>query len=738
MKHGSRSEIVYTWTDESPAMATLSLLPIIRFFLKAAGVLVTEKDISLAGRILSQCSDCLPPEKRLSSALEELGQLVQNERANIIKLPNISASLPQLKEALLELQDKGYELPPYSDQPERYGKVLGSAVNPVLREGNSDRRVAAAVKKRAKARPHSLGEWTPQNRSHVASMERGDFYSTERSCTLSEATCAKLEWTGQSGEKICFKEGVSLSSGEIIDGAVMNIRSLREYYRKEMADAKEKGLLLSLHLKATMMKISDPIIFGHGVEMYYEDIFQRYGEDFKQWGIDPRSGLAQMETKLEKEESSCDDGAKKKEVVQALRQIRKERPSLAMVDSDKGITNLHLPNHIIIDASMPAMIKNSGRMWNPQGVLQETKALIPDGCYGGIYQRVMDFCREHGAFNVATMGSVSNVGLMAKKAEEYGSHDKTFEMPGDGVMRVLEPQGEVLLEHSVEKGDIWRMCQTKKEAVLDWVKLAVNRVRKSGVPGVFWLDPNRAHDREIKNLVEHCLKDHSAQKLTLFIMNPLEAMSYTLERMARGEDTISITGNVLRDYLTDLFPILELGTSAKMLSLVPLLKGGGLYETGAGGSAPLLAQQLLKENHLRWNSLGEFLAMAVSLEDLAAKEGGRQIEDLAESLHRANEDFLERGKEPSSKVFEQDTRESHFYLALYWAERLSEFARDKALKEHFAKVYGKLCEGEDVIVKQFRAIQGRPVDLGGYYLFDRKKAEVVMRPCELFNNIISS
>ena len=594
--------------------------------------------------------------------------------------------------------------------------------------------MAVAVKRQAQKRPHSLGHWSSENRSHVVSMERGDFYATESSHLVEQATEVNLEWTGESGERVCLKKGISLVPGEVIDGAMMSIRHLRDYYREEMARAKEEGLLLSLHLKATMMKVTDPIIFGHGVEVYYEEVFRRYGEKLRQWGIDPKNGLASMEEKLQN--LSPDQRDEVRQVESAMLEERGRRPSLAMVDSTRGVTNLHLPNHVIIDASMPAMIKNSGTMWAPDGTLQETKALIPDRCYGGIYQRVMDFCREHGAFDVATMGNVSNVGLMAKKAEEYGSHDKTFEMPGPGVMRVVGSKGAVFLEHRVEGGDLWRMCQTKDEAVRDWVKLAVSRAQQTRVPAIFWLDPRRAHDRMIKKLVERYLTDHSTQGLTLSIMSPLEATSYTLERMARGEDTISVTGNVLRDYLTDLFPILELGTSAKMLSIVPLLKGGGLYETGAGGSAPRHVQQLQRENHLRWNSLGEFLALAVSLEDLAKRSQSEGLSDLARALNWANERFLERGKEPSSKVGERDTRESHFYWAYYWAEGLAKLAGDGALKEHFAKIYGQFADAEQTIVEQLRAVQGVPVELGGYYLLDPVRAGEVMRPSSLLNSII--
>ncbi|MEW8020092.1 MAG: NADP-dependent isocitrate dehydrogenase [gamma proteobacterium symbiont of Phacoides pectinatus] len=735
------AKIIYTETDEAPALATYSLLPIIKAFTDAAGIGVEVRDISLAGRIIAAFSDRLPPQRAQSDDLAELGALARTPEANIIKLPNISASIPQLKAAIAELQGQGYDLPDYSDEADdeageavraRYARVLGSAVNPVLREGNSDRRVAAPVKAYARSHPHSMGAWSGTSRSHVAHMREGDFYSSEQSLVAGRACTARVELVAGDGGVTLLKEAIPLQEGEVLDATRMSRRALRAFYEREMAEAKESGLLLSLHLKATMMKVSDPILFGHAVSVYYRDLFEKHADVFAVLGIDPNNGVGDLLTRI-----ATLPGERRASIEADIRAVHERRPPLAMVNSDKGITNLHVPSDVIIDASMPAALRASGRMWGPDGALHDTKALIPDRCYAGIYQAVFDFCREHGAFDVTTMGNVSNVGLMAQKAEEYGSHDKTFEIPHDGVVRVVDEQGALLIEHPVEAGDIWRACQTRDLPIRDWVGLAVKRARLTGNPAIFWLDRERAHDANLIAKVERYLGEHDTQGLDIRVLSPVEAMRATLQRVRDGLDTISVTGNVLRDYLTDLFPILELGTSAKMLSIVPLLAGGGLFETGAGGSAPKHVQQLLEENHLRWDSLGELLALAVSLEDLAQK-GGKDAAAavLAATLDQANGRFLNANKAPSRKVGELDTRGSHFYLALYWAEALAAQEQDAALRERFAPVARRLADNEARIVEELRQVQGQAVDIGGYYHPDRVLCGRVMRPSPTLNAII--
>ncbi|MDX1544305.1 MAG: NADP-dependent isocitrate dehydrogenase, partial [Christiangramia sp.] len=670
-----KEKIIYTKTDEAPMLATFSFLPIIEAFTKAAGVSLETRDISLAGRILSQFPDYLKDDQKVSDDLAELGELAKKPEANIIKLPNISASIPQLKNAIAELQDKGYALPNYPDEPandkekeikSRYDKVKGSAVNPVLREGNSDRRAPKAVKNFAKKNPHPMGEWSSDSKTHVATMSNGDFRSNEKSITLQKDDVLKIEYTSDSGEKKVLKDNLKVLNGEVVDASVMSKKALLSFLREQVKDAKEKDVLFSLHMKATMMKVSDPIIFGHAVRVFFEDVFEKYGEELEKAGADANSGLGDV---LKAIESLPAD--KKEEIKSAISKDLKEGPDIAMVNSDEGITNLHVPSDIIIDASMPAMIRTSGQMWNAEGKTQDTKAVIPDSSYAGLYQATIDFCKEHGAFDPTTMGTVPNVGLMAQKAEEYGSHDKTFEIPGNGVVKVINTNGDTVLEHKVEEGDIWRMCQVKDAPIQDWIKLAITRAKATGMPAVFWLDENRAHDAELIKKVNKYLPDHDTEGLEIKIMAPTEATKYTLERVKAGKDTISVTGNVLRDYLTDLFPILELGTSAKMLSIVPLMNGGGLFETGAGGSAPKHVQQFLKEGHLRWDSLGEFLALAVSLEHLGNKYDNEKALTLSESLDEATERFLNEGRSPSRVVNELDNRGSHFYLALYWAEALA-------------------------------------------------------------------
>ncbi len=734
------SKIIYTETDEAPALATYSLLPVIQAYARAAGIDVETRDISLAGRILANFPDNLTAEQKQSDALSELGELAKKPEANIIKLPNISASIPQLTAAIKELQSQGYDIPDYPEDPQnadeeaikaRYAKVLGSAVNPVLREGNSDRRVAAPVKEYAKKHPHSMGAWSADSKSHVASMSDGDFYASEQSVVIEKAGNVKIALTTDNNETITLKEKTPVLDGEVIDASVMSRNALRAFYADAIEDAKAQNVLLSLHLKATMMKVSDPIMFGHAVSVYYQDVFEKHADTFEKLGVDTRNGLGDVYAKI----ASLPD-AERQQIEDDIQAVYKTHPELAMVNSDKGITNLHVPSDVIVDASMPAAIRSSGKMWGPDGQLHDTKAMIPDRCYAGVYQTTIDFCKQHGAFDVTTMGSVSNVGLMAQKAEEYGSHDKTFEIPADGVVRVSDDNGNTLMEHRVEKGDIWRMCQAKDLPIRDWVKLAVNRARLTGQPAIFWLDDKRAHDRNLKAKVETYLKDHDTSGLDIQIMTPVEATQYSLERVKAGKDTISVTGNVLRDYLTDLFPILELGTSAKMLSIVPLLAGGGLFETGAGGSAPKHVQQLLNENHLRWDSLGEFLALAVSLEDLAQKTGNEKAQVLADALNQANSDFLNNDKSPSRKAGELDTRGSHFYLAMYWAKALAAQSKDKTLQDTFAPIAQQLTDNENKIVDELNRVQGQPVDIGGYYHSDKNKISSVMRPSQTFNSLI--
>ena len=742
MSQTAAPKIIYTETDESPALATYSFLPIVQAFSKAAGIDVETRDISLAGRIIANFPDKLSEDQKIGDALAELGELAKTPEANIIKLPNISASIPQLTAAIKELQGLGYDIPDYPQDPQtpeqqdirsRYARVLGSAVNPVLREGNSDRRVAAPVKEYAQKHPHSMGEWSPDSKSHVASMSDGDFYSSEKSTVIDKAGDLKIELITDAGETSVLKESTPVLAGEVIDATVMSSTALRAFFEEAIQDAKAEGVLLSLHLKATMMKVSDPIIFGHAVSVYYKDVFAKHAATFEKLGIDTRNGLGDVYAKI----ASLPD-AQRSEIEDDIQAVYQTRPELAMVNSDKGITNLHVPSDVIVDASMPAALRSSGQMWGTDGKLHDTKAMIPDRNYAGIYQAVFDFCKQHGAFDVTTMGNVSNVGLMAQKAEEYGSHDKTFEIPANGSIRVIDDGGNVLLEHNVEKGDIWRMCQTRDLPIRDWVKLAVNRARATGQPAIFWLDKNRAHDANLITKVETYLKDHDTSGLEIAIMSPVDAINYTLKRVQAGQNTISVTGNVLRDYLTDLFPILELGTSAKMLSIVPLLAGGGLFETGAGGSAPKQVTQLVEENHLRWDSLGEFLALAVSIEDLALKTDNEKAKVLAAALDKANSMFLNNNKSPSRKTGELDIRGSHFYLALYWAQALAEQSDNKELQEIFKPVAQQLADNEDKIVEELNAVQGKAADIGGYYRPDKVKAAEVMRPSATLNAVINS
>jgi isocitrate dehydrogenase len=736
------STIIYTETDEAPALATYSLFPVVRAFSRIAGVNMETRDISLAGRIIANFPENLTEEQQIGDALAELGELAKTPQANIIKLPNISASVPQLTAAIKELQARGYDIPDYPEEPGnpeeaaikvRYARVLGSAVNPVLREGNSDRRVAGAVKAYAKSHPHSMGAWSPDSKTHVASMSDGDFYSSEKSVVIAAAGALKVTLVSESGEAKVLKEAVPVLEGEVVDASVMNRNKLCAFFEEAMQDAKAQGVLLSLHMKATMMKVSDPIIFGHAVNVFCRHAFAKHAAVFAELGVDTRNGLGDVYARI----TRLPD-AQRHEIEADLLEVYQARPELAMVNSDKGITNLHVPSDVIVDASMPAMIRSSGQMWGPDGRLHDTKAMIPDRNYAGIYQAVIDDCKQHGTFDVTTMGSVSNVGLMAQKAEEYGSHDKTFEIPAKGRVRVTDAAGNTLLEHAVEQGDIWRMCQTRDIPIRDWVKLAVTRARLSGQPAVFWLDHSRAHDANLINKVNTYLQDHDTSGLEILVKSPVEAIQYTLERVRAGKDTISVTGNVLRDYLTDLFPILELGTSAKMLSIVPLLAGGGLFETGAGGSAPKHVQQLQQENHLRWDSLGEFLALAVSLEDLAQKTGNRKAAVLAAALDKANTAFLNNNKSPSRKVGELDTRGSHFYLAMYWAQAMAEQDSDRDLQAVFVPIAKQLAENEETIVAEMNAVQGRPADLGGYYRPDRVQVSKVMRPSATFNAVVDS
>jgi len=731
------SKIIYTLTDEAPALATHSLLPIVEAYTRSSGITVETRDISLSGRILAVFSDQLTDAQKTSDALSELGQLATKPEANIIKLPNISASIPQLKAAIKELQQQGYKLPDYPDEVKndtdkdvkaRYDKVKGSAVNPVLREGNSDRRAPLSVKEYARKHPHKMGAWSADSKSHVAHMDGGDFYGSEKSALIAEAGNVKIELTAADGTKTVLKEKTPVKAGEIIDASVMSKKALRSFLQSQVDDAKARGVLFSVHLKATMMKVSDPIIFGHAVSVFYQDVLAKHADALKQVGFDPNNGIGDLYAHLAELPE-----AKRAEIEADMQAQYAKRPQLAMVNSDKGITNLHVPSDVIVDASMPAMIRESGRMWGPDGKLYDTKAVIPDRCYAGVYQAVIDDCKQNGAFDPVTMGSVPNVGLMAQAAEEYGSHDKTFLIPADGTVRVTDGAGKVLLEHAVEAGDLWRMCQTKDAPIQDWVKLAVNRARLSNTPAVFWLDPKRAHDAQVIAKVERYLKDHDTNGLDIRVLSPVEATKFSLERIRAGKDTISVTGNVLRDYLTDLFPIMELGTSAKMLSIVPLMAGGGLFETGAGGSAPKHVQQFVEEGFLRWDSLGEFLALAASLEHLGNVSGNAKAKVLAKTLDQATGKFLDENKSPDRKVGGLDNRGSHFYLALYWAQALAAQAEDKALQGEFDGLAKTLADNEAKIVAELAAQQGKPVDIGGYY---RPKTELVnkaMRPSATLN-----
>jgi isocitrate dehydrogenase len=736
------NKIIYTKTDEAPMLATYSFLPIINAFSKAAGVAVELRDISLAGRILAVFPDYLTPQQKQADALSELGELAKTPEANIIKLPNISASLPQLQEAIKELQSQGYKLPDYPENPKddkekdiknRYDKVKGSAVNPVLREGNSDRRAPLSVKAHTRKHPHKMGAWSPDSKTHVAHMQGGDFRSNEKSVTTTAATDARIEFVGQDGKTTVLKPKVALQANEIIDATFMSKRALRQFLEEQIEDAKKQGVLFSLHMKATMMKISDPKIFGHAVTVYYKDVFEKYGETLKKLGVDPDNGLGDLYAKIK---SLPDD--QRKAIESDIQEVYKKRPPMAMVNSDKGITNLHVPSDIIIDASMPPVIRDSGKMWGPDGKAHDAKCVIPDSSYAPVYQEVVSFCKKHGALDPKTMGSVPNVGLMAQAAEEYGSHDKTFKAPGNGTIRVVDASGKTLLEHQVEEGDIWRMCQVKDAPIKDWVKLAVNRAKATGAPAVFWLNKDRAHDAQLITKVERYLKDHDTKGLDIRIMTPAEATRLSLERIKEGKDTISVTGNVLRDYLTDLFPILEIGTSAKMLSIVPLLNGGGLFETGAGGSAPKHVQQFQEEGYLRWDSLGEFLALAASLEHLAKVANNQAAKMLADTLDQANAKFLESNKSPARKVGEIDNRGSHFYLALYWAQALAQQTQDKNLQARFVKIAKELEQNEAKISTELLAAQGKPVEIGGYYHPDDTKASKAMRPSATLNAIVDA
>ena len=736
------AKIIYTHTDEAPALATKSFLPIIKAFAGKAEVNVETRDISLAGRIIAVFPEFLTEDQRIGDALAELGEIAKTPEANIIKLPNISASIPQLTAAIKELQSQGYALPDYPVDPKndeekdikaRYDKVKGSAVNPVLREGNSDRRAPKAVKNFARKFPHSMGKWESDSKSHVASMSGGDFYGSEKSTTVADATEVKINFIGSDGSSKTLKDSFPIQSGEVIDASVMNMARLKSFIAAEIEDAKANNILFSLHMKATMMKVSDPIIFGAAVEVYYQEVFETYADLFNELGVDATSGIGDVYNKIQGL-----DEAKRKEVEAAIEKVYESRPALAMVNSDKGITNLHVPSDVIIDASMPAMIRTSGQMWNADNKTQDTKAVIPDRCYSGVYQTVMEDCKANGAYDPTTMGSVPNVGLMAQKAEEYGSHDKTFQFEGAGNVQVVDAGGNVLLEQDVEAGDIFRMCQVKDAPIQDWVKLAVNRAKATGAPAVFWLDKNRAHDAQLIKKVETYLKDHDTSGLEIHIMSPVEATQFSVDRIRKGEDTISVTGNVLRDYLTDLFPILEVGTSAKMLSIVPLMNGGGLFETGAGGSAPKHVQQFVEEGHLRWDSLGEFLALAVSLDHLGEKYDNKRAKVLGEALDNATSKLLEENKSPSRKVNEIDNRGSHFYLAMYWAEMLAGQNEDAELKSTFESVASDLAANESKINDELIAAQGSAVDIGGYYQPDEQMASSAMRASATLNQIINS
>jgi isocitrate dehydrogenase len=737
----STPKILYTLTDEAPALATYSLLPIVQAFTKSAGVQVETRDISLSGRIISSFPEFLKPEQQINDDLAELGQIATTPEANIVKLPNISASVPQLKAAIKELQAQGYALPDYPEEPKtaeekaikgKYDKIKGSAVNPVLREGNSDRRAPLAVKNYARLHPHSMGKWSSDSKSHVDSMSDGDFYGSEKSLTLVAPTAVSIELVAPDGKKEVLKSDLKLSAGEVIDVATLSISALKAFFKKAKADAKAQGVLFSLHLKATMMKVSDPIIFGHAVKVFFEPVFAKHAATLESIGVDVNNGLGDLLANLEKLPAD-----QKSEILADIEACYADSPEVAMVNSDKGITNLHVPSDVIIDASMPAMIRSSGKMWDKSGKLQDTKAVIPDRAYAGVYQAMIDFCKKNGAFNPATMGSVPNVGLMAQKAEEYGSHDKTFEIPFAGTVNVIDASGQTLLSHQVEAGDIWRMCQTKDAPIQDWVKLAVTRARLSNTPAVFWLDSKRSHDAELIKKVNQYLPNHDTTGLEIHIMSPVDATIFSCERIIEGKDTISVTGNVLRDYLTDLFPILEVGTSAKMLSIVPLMNGGGLFETGAGGSAPKHVEQFTEEGHLRWDSLGEFLALAVSLEHLGQSFQNPEALLLGETLDNATGKFLENDKSPARVVGKLDNRGGHFYLALYWAEALAAQTKDKGLQAKFAPIAKALAENESKIVEEYNSSQGKPIDIGGYYRPDASKTSTAMRPSKTFNEILA-
>ncbi len=738
-----KSRIIYTLTDEAPLLATCAFLPIVRTFTGPAGIEIEKSDISVSARVLAEFPEHLTDAQKVPNTLADLGRRTLLPETNIIKLPNISASVSQLKACIKELQEKGYKIPNYPEDPKtdeekeiraRYGKCLGSAVNPVLREGNSDRRAPAAVKNYARKHPHSMGEWKQWSQTHVSHMHRGDFYHGEKSMTLDRARSVKMELVTKSGKTVVLKPKVSLQDGEIVDSMFMSKTALCEFYEKELDDCREAGILFSLHVKATMMKVSHPIVFGHCVKIYYKEAFEKHGKLFDELGINVNNGMVDLYDKIAKLPES-----QREEIVRDLHACQKDRPALAMVDSAKGITNFHSPNDIIVDASMPAMIRAGGKMWGADGKQYDCKAVMPESTFARIYQEMINFCKWHGNFDPRTMGTVPNVGLMAQKAEEYGSHDKTFEIPEAGTANITDLEtGEVLLSQDVDQGDIWRMCQVKDAPIRDWVKLAVTRARNSGMPAVFWLDPYRPHEKELIKKVETYLKDHDTSGLEIYIMSQVRAMRYTLERVIRGLDTISVTGNILRDYLTDLFPIMELGTSAKMLSIVPLMNGGGMYETGAGGSAPKHVQQLTQENHLRWDSLGEFLALAVSMEDLGIKTGNTKAKILAKTLDEATGKLLDENKSPSPKTGQLDNRGSQFYLAMFWAQALAAQSEDAELKAHFAPLAARLAENEQKIVEELNSVQGKPADIGGYYKADAEKTKAVMRPSKTFNAVLAA
>ncbi len=735
------NKIIYTLTDEAPALATFSLLPVVSKFASVAGLEVETSDISLAGRVLAAFPEKLKEDQRVVDGLTELGQLTKQPEANIIKLPNISASIPQLRACIKELQSQGYDVPDYPAEPSsaeekeiqaRYAKILGSAVNPVLRQGNSDRRAPPAVKAYARKFPHSMGKWSKASRSHADWMRSGDFFSSEQSVTLEEAGDVRIEFVDKNGQ-VEVKKTLAMQEGEVLDAMFMSAKALDEFFLRTIDECKEDGIMWSLHVKATMMKVSHPIVFGHAVRAFYKEVFDQYGDLFKELGANPNNGMASVLDSIKTLPNS-----KQEEIEEAIHACYEHRPEMAMVDSVKGITNLHVPSDVIVDASMPSMIRNSGQMWGRDGKQKDVKAVMPESTYARIYQEMISFCKTHGAFDPTTCGSVPNVGLMAMKAEEYGSHDKTYELDQDGTMRVVKADGTVLMQHQVEKGDIWRACQTKDAAIRDWVKLAVNRARQSDTTAIFWLDNERAHDRELRKKVEKYLQEHDTTGLDIRTMGYVRAIRTSMERMKRGKDTISVTGNVLRDYLTDLFPIMELGTSAKMLSVVPMLAGGGMYETGAGGSAPKHVQQVLQENHLRWDSLGEFLALAVSLDEMGQKTANPRASILGKTLDQATGKLLENNKSPSRKVGELDNRGSHFYLAMYWAEALAGQAEDAELAQKFTPVAQAMQTQEAKILEELSAVQGQPADLGGYYHFDHDKASQIMRPSQVFNQILDS